>query len=182
MLLIESASKKSRRTLFFKNHKMKKFYLPFIALILVFFVSCRDQKTASEIAGNEFQQGLTSQDSIKVLQMSDSCMAFLKAGQIEEALNMLFEYDDSLKQVSPLSMEARAQYMKKIMMFPVIDYSLSYFSFTEEGLNDVKYKVVFGPVEAGAPKTAYMFNPVKNDGNWYLCVKSSTQAVDSLLR
>ena len=56
--------------------------------------------------------------------------------------------------------------------------NLVYISFTESGLNDAKYEVQFGPDEAGAPKTAYMFNPVKVDGQWYLCVKGANQAVD----
>ena len=158
---------------------MKKVLLPIMAVAMVLFVACKgDQKSAIQI----YQEGLTAQDSTTMLQKCDSCMQFLSEGRIDDALSMLVEYDDSLKQVSPLSDETRASYKRKFTLFPVLKYELKYISFTEQGLNDAKYEVQFGPDEAGAPKTAYMFNPVKVDGQWYLCVKNANQAVDIMNR
>ncbi len=158
---------------------MKKFLLPLMALSMILFAACKgEQKTESQI----FQEGLTAQDSTTMLQKCDSCMQFLSEGKIDDALNMLVEYDDSLQQVSPLSDETRASYLRKFTLFPVLKYELKYISFNTEGLNDAKYEVQFGPDEAGAPKTAYMFNPVKVDGQWYLCVKNANQTVDRLNR
>ena len=154
---------------------MKKVLLPIMAIVLVLFAACKGEtKTSSQI----YQEGLTAQDSTIMLQKCDSCMQLLSEGKIDKALAMLVEYDDSLQQVSPLSEETRASYMRKFTLFPVLKYNLVYISFTESGLNDAKYEVQFGPDEAGAPKTAYMFNPVKVDGQWYLCVKGANQAVD----
>ena len=49
--------------------------------------------------------------------------------------------------------------------------------------NDVKYEVVFATAEqtgTGEPaKTAFMFNPVKVDGTWKLCVKSVDDKIDT---
>ena len=178
--------KRVRRTLFFTNNicqkqklNMKKVLLPIMAVAMVLFVACKgEHKSASQI----FQEGLTAQDSTTMLQKCDSCMQFLSEGRIDDALSMLVEYDDSLQQVSPLSDETRASYKRKFTLFPVLKYDLQYISFNTEGLNDAKYEVQFGPDEAGAPKTAYMFNPVKVDGQWYLCVKNANQAVDIMNR
>lgn len=158
---------------------MKRILLPIMAICLVSFAACKgEHKTESQI----FQEGLTAQDSTVMLQKCEDCMQLLSEGKIDDALAMLVEYDDSLQQVSPLSDETRASYMRKFTLFPVLKYELKYYSFTESGLNDAKYEVQFGPDEAGAPKTAYMFNPVKVDGQWYLCVKNANQAVDMMNR
>ena len=158
---------------------MKKVLLPLTALVLVLFAACKGEtKTESQL----YQEGLTAQDSTIMLQKCDSCMQLLSEGNIEGALDMLVEYDDSLQQVSPLSDETRASYMRKFTLFPVLKYELQYVSFMESGLNDAKYQVQFGPDEAGAPKTAFMFNPVKVDGRWYLCVKNANQSIDAMHR
>ena len=158
---------------------MKKVLLPIMAIVLVLFAACKGEtKTSSQI----YQEGLTAQDSTIMLQKCNDCMQLLSEGRIDDALNMLVEYDDSIQQVSPLSEETRASYMRKFTLFPVLKYELKYISFTTQGFNDAKYEVQFGPDEAGAPKTAYMFNPVKVDGQWYLCVKNANQAVDELNR
>lgn len=109
-------------------------------------------------------------------------MTYLQMGQIDQALDMLCMYDDSLKEVSPLPEEMRSSYKRKFTMLPVKVFELSYFSFSEEGLNDLKYNVSFGAEIVGAPRTSYMFNPVKIDGVWHLCVKSSMQDIDELMR
>ena len=158
---------------------MKKVLLPILATVIVVLTACKGEtKSSSQI----YQESLTAQDSTIMLQKCDSCMQFLSEGRIDDALAMLVEYDDSLQQVSPLSDETRASYMRKFTLFPVLKYELKYVSFTESGFNDAKYEVQFGPDEAGAPKTSYMFNPVKVDGCWYLCVKGANQAVDDVNR
>ena len=158
---------------------MKKFTLPLMTVAMALLTSCKgEQKTSSQI----FQEGLTAQDSTIMLQKCDSCMQFLSEGRIDDALNMLVEYDDSLQQVSPLSDETRASCMRKFTLFPVLKYELVYVSFIESGVNDAKYEVQFGPDEAGAPKTSFMFNPVKVNGQWYLCVKNATQSLDNFNR
>ena len=159
--------------------KMKKVLLPVMAIALVVFSACKgEHKSESQI----YLEGLTAQDSTAMMQKCDSCMQFLSEGRIDDALAMLVEYDDSLQQVSPLSDETRASYMRKFTLFPVLKYELKYVSFMESGLNDAKYEVQFGPDEAGATKTAYMFNPVKINDQWFLCVKKANQSLDMMNR
>ena len=70
----------------------------------------------------------------------------------------------------------------KFKMFPVLRYERKYFSFQLEGCNDVKYDVIFASgKDAGINKPAvigYMFNPVKIDGEWRLCVKTANDFYD----
>ena len=51
-----------------------------------------------------------------------------------------------------------------------------------EGCNDVRYEVTFAKAaDAGTdkdPVIAYMFNPVKINGEWKLCVKTLTDEID----
>lgn len=161
---------------------MNRFLLPIVAFIVFGFVSCKDKSAPIVKSATEFQLGLTADDSTTIVKLGNQCMTYLKEGQIDLALDMLCTYDDSLKEVSPLSEELRSSYKRKFTMIPVKEFEMSYFSFSEEGLNDLKYNVSFGADIEGAPRTSYMFNPVKNDGVWHLCVKSSMQDVDELMR
>ena len=71
---------------------------------------------------------------------------------------------------------------RQFKMFPVLDYKRQYFSFMLEGCNDVKYAITFATAEqAGtkeAPVTMFMFNPVRVDGEWKLCVKTTKDEID----
>ena len=161
---------------------MNKKFVLLVALFAISFVSCKRSTTPAPGEPTEFQLGMTAEDSATIVNLGDSCMTYLKDGKIEQALGMLCLYDDSLEQISPLTDEVRASYQKKFIMFPVREYELSYFSFTEQGFNDLKYNVIFGPEAAGSPKTSYMFNPVKVDGEWHLAVKNAMQDVDQMMR
>ena len=112
-----------------------------------------------------------------MLKVCDDCMELLKAKKIDDAIASLYEYDDSLKQVSPLSEETAKRYKRVFSMFPVIDYTRAYYSFQLEGLNDVKYTVKFSSQDTTAT-TAYMFNPIRLDGQWYVTVKRADQEID----
>lgn len=109
-------------------------------------------------------------------------MNLLKAGNIDDALNTLYEYDEEAEAVNPLSDNTYKKYQSMYKMFPVYDFVREYFSFQEEGLNDVKYKVKFvdSTVTEGADDAfiSFMFNPVKVDGTWYLTVKREDQSFD----
>ena len=146
-------------------------------------LSCKTDKTNNtSIEVNEFVENLSSADTTAILDLSNGCMDLLTNGEIENALAMLYVYDDSTRQVSPLTEDLKNNYRNKFSRFPVREYTMSYFSFNNEGLNDVKYTVNFGNEIVGNLTTSYMFNPVKVDDQWYLTVKNSMQDVDSLLR
>ena len=137
---------------------MKKKDLLYICVLVAvscFLFSCGEKKkqlTPKE----EFLMGLTAEDTVQVLTISRSCMDTLKAGNIDEALKMLFILRDG--KAIPLPAEKEQQLRKKFKYFPVVDYKLDYYSFSS------------------TPNTiGFMFNPVKIDGVWYLAVKEATK-------
>ena len=109
-------------------------------------------------------------------------MEQLKAKKIDVVLANLNEYDDSTKQISKLSDKMAKRLRRQFKLYPVLNYSRQYYSFMLEGCNDVKYAVQFATAEqAGteeAPITMFMFNPVRIDGEWKLCVKTTKDEID----
>lgn len=164
---------------------MKKLtYFLFATLAMLAIASCQNSKAPKDASTTQgFQGTLAETDTTDMLKLADDCMALLQASKLDEALDMLYEYDDSTHSVTPLSEETRSAYKKKFTMFPVVKYTRAYYSFNAEGCNDVKYNVSFGEdFDGQSPKTAFMFNPVKIDGQWYLSVKRSDQSLDELNR
>lgn len=162
---------------------MKKLaYFSLTALILLTVSSCRNKTTQEKT--EDFTSSLTSADTTQMLKLGNDCMELLKAKKIDNALSMLYEYNDSTKEVTPLTPQARKRYERMFRIFPVVDYELVYYSFQLEGINDVKYKIIFAQeenvAENGEAATALMFNPVKVDGSWYLTVKKAGQKFDEL--
>lgn len=166
---------------------MKKYILfAFVAIMMFAFASCGDKKKSREERVDEFRSELTAEDTAIMLKLCDNAMEDLKAKQYDKVLSNMYEYIDSPQQVKPLSEELKRKYRTKFMMFPVKEYERTYYSFQLEGCNDVKYSVVWATAEqAGTTepaKTAYMFNPVKVDGSWKLCIKTASDEIDETMR
>ncbi len=143
-------------------------------------VACKEKTRNEQV--HEFQAELTAADSTEMLRICDECMIMMKDGRIEEALKTMYEYDEESESVSPLSEETYNMYLRKFQLFPVLDYTMEYFSFQLGGCNDVKYKILFaegdGTGENPDAFIGFMFNPVKVDGRWYLTVKRGDQEFD----
>ena len=150
---------------------MKKLILFSLSLILILsFGSCSgDKKKSREQQVEEFRMELSKEDTAQMLKLCDTAMEQLKAKDYNQVLASLYEYTDSTQEIKPL-----------------LDYTRIYYSFQLAGCNDVKYAVTFATAEqAGTPepaKTSYMFNPVKVDGTWKLCVKTPADQIDMTLR
>jgi len=162
---------------------MKKSLFIFTITLSVFaFYSCKDKVVIPAPQVNEFQEGLNNQDTLEMLKICDDCMEQLKNGNLDAVVSSLFEYNDSMKTVTPISDDAENRFRHQLQIFPVYEYKRVSYRFFEEGLNDVKYEVIFGkesnPEQNGIPKTFFMFNPVKVDGKWYLCVKRPDQRIN----
>lgn len=160
---------------------MKKSVSIIILFLSLFaFNACKEKVVIPPPPVNEFTAALSEQDTIAMLKLCDDCMELLKGGDVDAVVAMLHEYDDSLKTVSPISDESAASFRRQMQVFPVRGYKRASYKFFEEGLNDVKYEVTFaeGERDRTAPKTFFMFNPVKVDGTWFLCVKQSDQRVN----
>lgn len=157
------------------------------AFILFAFFSCDNKKSKTPTEQVfEFRSQLTYNDTLQMLQICDNAMELLKQNSIDEVIASLYEYDQETKQVRPLSEESIKSYRRTFNMFPVLEYERVYYSFLLEGCNDVKYIVTFrAPDESGtneSAKTAFMFNPVKINDTWKLCVKTSSDKIETTLR
>ena len=133
---------------------MKKIILFFVLVAgIMGMASCNSKKESREQKVEEFRSELTKEDTVAMLHICDQAMKDLKA-----------------------------KYRRLFTMFPVLEYERKYYSFQLEGCNDVKYEVVFATAEqAGTEepaKTAYMFNPVRINGEWKLCVKTADDEFD----
>lgn len=160
----------------------KSVYIIFLTLSFFAVHSCKDKVTIPPVQVNEFQAGLNNEDTLTMLQLCDSSMELLKSGDIEAVVSLLHEYDDSTGTVMPIGDDAANRFRRQLSIFPVHDYKRTSYKFFERGLNDVKYEVIFAEEERpevnGEAKTFFMFNPVKVDGQWYLCVKQADQRIN----
>ena len=158
---------------------MKKTFSLLFALGMLsssFFTSCSscssNKEKPREERVAEFRSTLNHEDTTQMLKLCDDAMAQLKAGQVERVLSSLYEYNDSTKEVKPLTKQTADRYQ--------------FFSFQLEGCNDVRYNVTWAKAEQtgtdSPAKTAYMFNPVKVDGSWKLCVKTQADETDPDMR
>lgn len=168
---------------------MKKTALYFI-LPLGFFVfiltSCNNQPKAPtrDDAIEEFRTSLSAQDTTTMLNLCNAAMEQLQQGKVDDMLKNLYEFDDSTRQLSQLTDATMSRYKRQFQRFPVKEYELQYYSVMLEGCNDVKYKVTFATADqtGGEPATTmYMFNPVKINGEWKLCVKTQHDEFDQEL-
>lgn len=162
---------------------MKKSYIySFVGLSLLCITSCQNKPKTRTQQIYEFRSELTAEDTTTMLKLCDDAMEQLKAKEYDKVLASMYEYTDSTKELKPLSKETAKRYRRMFQMFPVLDYVRKYYSFQLEGCNDVRYQVTFATAEqAGTPeppKTAYMFNPVKIDGSWKLCIKTADDELD----
>lgn len=165
---------------------MKKYYFIISIIGLLLLASCSNKKKPRDQRIMEFQSTLTAEDTTTMLKLCDDAMEQLKAKQYDKVLASMYEYTDSTEEVKPLTEATAKRYLRMFKMFPVLDYVRKYYSFQLEGCNDVKYEVTFATAEqAGTPeppKTGYMFNPVKVDGSWKLCVKTANDQLDEIRR
>lgn len=148
------------------------------------FASCGNKQKKEQTREDmieEFRAELTLEDTTQMLTLCDNLMEQLKAKNYSEVLGSLYLYDDSTHEVSALSENIQKRYERKFKMFPVLDYKRQYYSFMLEGCNDVKYEVTFATAEQTGDKpatTMFMFNPVKIDGEWKVCLKNPEDETD----
>ena len=162
---------------------MKKYCFVTLAVAMILLVTaCSHKEKTREERIEEFRSELTAEDSTTMLRLADNAMEQLKGKQIDAVLASLYEYDDSTKEVKPLSETTAKRYSRMFKIYPVLSYVREYYSFMLEGCNDVKYCVTFATAEQAGTKepatTMFMFNPVKVDGEWKLCVKTPADMTD----
>ena len=159
---------------------MKRFYIILLALLV--FASCGPRysgaggvKTQKD-AEAEFTSSLTDKSKSEVVELADKCMERLKAGFVDEAVDMIYVlYNDVVYKKSD---SYTLQLQRRFRTFPVLSYERLYYSFSTEGNNDISYQYVFKEASEGSPASTMklMFNPVYVDGDWYLTFKDMGQS------
>ena len=159
---------------------MKKLFILLAALAVL--VSCgpkysgsHGEKTQKD-AEAEFVSSLTQAEKDAVLALADDFMGKLRAGRVDEALDMIYVlYNDVLYRKSDAY---NAQLVQRFKMFPVRSYERVYYAFSTEGNNDISYSYVFAssPGSVGGETMRLMLNPVYVDGQWYLTFKETGQS------
>jgi len=167
-----------------KSYRMKQLFILLAAVAVL--ASCgpkysgsHGEKTQKD-AEAEFVSSLTQEDKDAMLALSDSFMDKLQAGQVDEALDMIYVlYNDVLYKKSDTY---TAQLIQRFRMFPVLSYKMLYHSFSTEGNNDVSYSYVFDSSTGseGGETMKLMLNPVFIDGQWYLTFKDLGQSSKDL--
>lgn len=162
---------------------MKKInYILIAVAALCLATACKNKAPQTrEEQIEEFRGMLTASDTTQMLQICDNAMEQLKGKKIDEVIASLYEYNDSTEELTPISDELKKRMQRQFKMFPVLDYQRKYYSFMLKGCNDVKYEVTFATAEQAGGKpatTMFMFNPVKVDDEWKLCIKTQDKAID----
>ena len=144
---------------------MKKFNYVLVAVaVICLATACKNKAPQTrEEQIEEFRSMLTASDTTQMLQICDNAM------------------DDSTEELKPISEELKKRMKNQFRMFPVLDYERKYYSFMLEGCNDVKYEITFATAEQAGGKpatTMFMFNPIKVNDEWKLCVKTQDKAID----
>lgn len=138
------------------------------------FSACQNQPSKEqgkmktlEDAETEFLQTLDKTDTSTVITQSKLFMEKLQAGNVEEAIDMLYILNNGLL-LDTLTAEQKESYAKRFRTYPIRSYQLDYYSFSTQGNNDVKFSYDF--TGKGA-RMNLMLNPVKIDTTWYLTMK-----------
>lgn len=153
------------------------------AAMVIAAASCSGDKKGStntvtlEEAEAQFASELQNADTTQVLEMGAAFMEALKGGQIDQALDMLYTReaaDTTGLTIRKLNDSERQSLAKRFELMPVISYEIDHYDFSIPSLNDLKYKYVFNP-DSPMGTQKIMFNPTKQDGQWYLMLKQHDQ-------
>lgn len=132
----------------------------FIATVLIGMNSCTNRKASV----TEDVYNISSQDTAVVLKLASSCMDALQEGRTEAALEMMYvTRNDTLM---PISNEQKVNMARRFKLFPVLDYTLESFGFSQYTGNEVKFRVKFAEEDAADNKpaayTSLRFCPVED--------------------
>ena len=164
---------------------MRKFlYLCILSGLILSLSSCKDKKTEKETSVMEeiiksnsrydVKMTRTADDSTTIVKMATQYLDLLQQNKIDEALDMLYEINES-SEMQSLSDTFRAVLKNNLKKFPVLSYSIDDFHLYTDNDVDVRYTYEFMTKPEGAPENLPttmrgVLSPVRINGNWYLTV------------
>lgn len=150
--------------------------LLFLFLLLTLAVSCKKEKNQAPnpYGTTRFDAGMTrtAQDTAQILNETNKYVEALKNKQFDQALSMLCNFDQKGNPV-PLTDDDKQRLMRVYKTYPVLNYSIDYFSIYSEKDCEVAYKIEFfeKPKGMNIPNTiSCILRPHRVNGQWKMSV------------
>lgn len=144
------------------------------ALALAILGGCGEKKggVAANPSPEENHMVLTSQDTTVTIGLVTDFMERIVARDVKSAAAMLYtvDFDDPDGEPYPLTEEQVAS-LDGMLSMPVTGYEIAEYVFDTAASNEVRCKVTV----SDRFTTNWYFKPVRYLGDWYLCIKDSSQ-------
>lgn len=158
---------------------MKRHNILFIlcmSLLIVTIAGCKGKKEKAKPEETEFEQAMSSKDTLAVEQLIDTFFGYVENKQFGDAVLMLYR-NDTNEDGSPVELnnEEMAEVRSMLESIPMVGYKIEYIKFNEYYANEVKCNVIIREAEGDMPAitTKMFFKPVNYLGNWVLCLTNT---------
>lgn len=161
---------------------MRKIQFVLYSISLLILASCLGKKNQSEIPGTEnnsydpryaTEMSRTSKDSTTIRNLTIQYLDLLKGGQYDEALKMLYAYNEEDCTVQPIDKGHCKMLMSSYESFPVLDFKIDTLLMYSETDTEVRYSYQFfeKPADSPLPNTiSGSVCPLRVNGEWYLTI------------
>ncbi|MGI6223754.1 MAG: hypothetical protein ACOYJG_09100 [Prevotella sp.] len=162
----------------------KSFFLVALAAsaLLVSCNGCSDKKVKpgsvediKETYQKSPEMNTTGQDTADVINQVNNFVSYLKNGQVDGAMNMLYYLDgDTIRQVPPKLAKGLRTTLNMVKSCP--KYDVEKLTFFREKDSQVKINVTLFEKKANDPRPNTMgmiISPVRRNGKWYLTMADS---------
>ncbi len=139
--------------------------------------SCGSKDKNETAAPVEGKMALSAQDTTVTLGLVGDFMNRLVERDVKSAASMLYtvDFDDADREPYPLT-DAQIADLDGMLSLPVTGYEIAEYVFSTPDQNEIRCRVTINDKFA----TNWYFKPVRYLGNWYLCIKDSSQGDRSL--
>ena len=151
----------------------KTLYYVIPLFTLIAFAGCIGKKEPEKKPRFSEQMSRTAEDSTAILNLTTKYLDLLKGEQFDEALQMLYAYNDEDGTVQPIDEERRNSLRSSYENFPVLDYEIDTVLLYSETDTEVRFKYQFFERPEGSPIPNVMHGnvcPHRIEGKWYLTV------------
>lgn len=134
--------------------------------------SCGRKADTAADANPENRMSLTERDTTMTLALVHGFMDYVVAGKTDSAAAMLYtvDFDDDDREPYPLTSEQRSE-LDDLFAMPVARYEIADQTFSTAEQNEIRCRVFVND----RVSTNWYFKPVRYLGEWYLCLKDSSQ-------
>lgn len=142
-----------------------------LAVCVLLVLAACSRKASENAAEEEEKYGVSTADSISIIESTNEIMALLQQKDIEAASQKLYVLNLADTTVSPIGEEEVSNLNMRNRIFPVVQYEVYETDFSDPLYNSVVYDVAFAnpdPETGEAPKTKMAFNIINLDGKLYV--------------